>query len=43
MPQPDLLGIPTPTDLPSALQAIRLLTEALRQLRERLIRLETRV
>jgi hypothetical protein len=43
MPQPDLLGVTYPTDLPSALLAIRQLTEALRQLRDRLVQLEKRV
>lgn len=32
MPKRDVIGIPTPTDLPSALVAIKLLTEAIRQL-----------
>jgi hypothetical protein len=32
VPKRDVIGIPTPTDLPSAIAAIKLLTEAVRQL-----------
>jgi hypothetical protein len=43
VPKPDLIGIPTPTDLPSALVAIRLLTEAVRQLQDTLTSLSRKV
>jgi hypothetical protein len=43
LPERDQLGIPNATDLATALQAIRALTEALRQLSSRLGRLEKRV
>jgi hypothetical protein len=43
LPRRDIQGIPYPTDLPTALEAIRALTEALRLLQDRIVTLEKRV
>jgi hypothetical protein len=43
LPKRDIQGIPYPTDLATALEAIRALTEALRKLQDQITTLEKRV